>query len=217
MHTQFKNVLVLSPHTDDAELGAGGFINKLIQSGANVIYAAFSTAEESLAEGLPKDTLVTEVKAATQRLGIKSENLFLYKYRVRQLNYHRQEILEDLIQLRNKCTYDLILMPSQNDIHQDHQTIASEGLRAFKKTTILGYELMWNNLSFNTTSFVVLNQQDIEKKVAALSCYESQSNRDYMSNDFIFSLAKTRGVQIGTQYAEAFEVVRLVIENDENK
>ena len=217
MHTKFKNVLVLSPHTDDAELGAGGFISKLIQSGANVIYAAFSTAEESLSEGLPKDTLVTEVKAATQRLGIKSENLLLYKYRVRQLNYHRQEILEDLIQLRNKCDYDLILLPSLNDIHQDHQTIASEGLRAFKKTTILGYELMWNNLSFNTTSFVVLNQQDVEKKVAALSCYESQGFRDYMSKDFIFSLAKTRGVQIGTQYAEAFEVVRLVIENSENK
>ncbi len=211
MHTQFKNVLVLSPHTDDAELGAGGFLNKLIQSGANVIYAAFSTAEESLEDGLPKDTLVTEVKAATQRLGVKSENLVLHKYKVRQLNYHRQEILEDLIRLRNKCDYDLILMPSLNDIHQDHQTIASEGLRAFKKTTILGYELVWNNLSFNTTSFVVLDKQDIEKKVDALSCYKSQSHRDYMSKDFIFSLAKTRGVQIGTQYAEAFEVVRFVI------
>jgi len=211
MNTRFNNVLVLSPHTDDAELGAGGFINKLIQSGANVIYAAFSTAEESLSEGLPKDTLVTEVKAATKRLGIKSENLVLYKYRVRQLNYHRQEILEDLIQLRNKHDYDLVLMPSLNDIHQDHQTIASEGLRAFKKTTILGYELVWNNLSFNTTSFVVLDQKDIEKKVEALTCYESQGYRDYMSRDFIFSLAKTRGVQIGTQYAEAFEVVRFVI------
>ncbi len=216
MHTQFKNVLVLSPHTDDAELGAGGFIHRLIQSGANVIYAAFSTAEESLQEGLPKDTLTTEVKAATQRLGIKSENLILFNYRVRQLNYHRQEILEDLIQLRKKCEYDLVLLPSQNDIHQDHQTIASEGLRAFKKTTILGYELVWNNLSFNTTSFVVLHQEDIDKKVAALSCYKSQGFRDYMSKDFIFSLARTRGVQIGTSYAEAFEVVRFVMEHDKD-
>ncbi|MFT4579266.1 MAG: LmbE family N-acetylglucosaminyl deacetylase [Nitrospinales bacterium] len=211
MNTKFKNVLVLSPHTDDAELGAGGFIDKLIESGANVIYAAFSTASESLKEGLPKDTLVTEAKAATQLLGIKSENLVLFNYRVRQLNYHRQEILEDLIQLRNKCDYDLVLLPSLNDIHQDHQTIANEGLRAFKKTTILGYEMVWNNLSFNTTSFVVLNQHNIDKKVEALSCYQSQSSRDYMSKDFIFSLARTRGVQIGAQYAESFEVIRWVM------
>jgi N-acetylglucosamine malate deacetylase 1 len=217
MHTQFKNVLVLSPHTDDAELGAGGFINRLIKSGANVVYAAFSTAAESLPEGLPKGTLVTEVKAATDRLGIKKENLIIYNYQVRQLNYHRQEILEDLIQLRNRWDFDLVLMPSLNDIHQDHETIASEGLRAFKKTTLLGYELVWNNLSFNTTSFVVLSEQDVEKKVEALSCYKSQGHRDYMSKDFIFSLARTRGTQIGSQFAEAFEVVRFVIENKDEK
>ena len=53
----FKNVLVLAPHTDDGELGAGGFLDKLIKSGANVTYVAFSTAAESLPEGLPKNTL----------------------------------------------------------------------------------------------------------------------------------------------------------------
>jgi LmbE family N-acetylglucosaminyl deacetylase len=211
MYNKFKNVLVLSPHTDDAELGAGAFIYKLIQAGANVIYAAFSTAEESVPKGQPRDILSTEVKAATQVLGIKSENLVLYKYGVRRLNYNRQDILEDLIQLRKKCHFDLVLMPSKNDIHQDHQTIASEGLRAFKQTTILGYELVWNNLAFNTTSFVVLDKKDVEKKVASLACYESQNYRDYMSEDFIYSLARTRGVQIGTEYAEAFEVVRFVL------
>ncbi len=217
MHTKFKNVLVLSPHTDDAELGAGGFINRLIKTGANVIYAAFSTAEESVPEGHPKNILTTEVKAATERLGIKKENLVLYKYGVRRLNYNRQDILEDLIKLRNRCAFDLVLMPSKNDIHQDHQTIASEGLRAFKKTTILGYELVWNNLSFNTTAFAVLTKEDVQQKVDALACYESQNYRDYMSKDFIYSLAKTRGVQIGAPYAEAFEVVRFVMENVENQ
>jgi hypothetical protein len=32
-----------------------------------------------------------------------------------------------------------------------------------------------------------------------------------MSEDFIFSLAKTRGVQSGKKYAEAFEVIRLML------
>jgi len=102
-------------------------------------------------------------------------------------------------------------MPSLNDIHQDHSTIANEGLRAFKNTTILGYELIWNNLTFSTTSFIKLDEEHLSKKVYALDAYKSQKGRDYMSKDFIFSLAKTRGVQIGVNYAECFEVVRWVI------
>ncbi len=210
MITKFKRILILAPHTDDGELGAGGTISKLIELGANVYYAAFSTAEESVPDHLPKDILKTEVRDATKKLGIKEENLKIYNYRVRNLNYKRQDILENLIQLRNEIKPDLILMPSLNDIHQDHLTIAQEGLRAFKTTTILGYELIWNNLTFNTTSFVKLEDKHIKNKFAALQKYKSQNSRDYMSEEFIFSLAKTRGVQIGQKYAEAFEVIRLI-------
>jgi LmbE family N-acetylglucosaminyl deacetylase len=207
----FKSVLVLAPHTDDGELGAGGFIARLVEQGADVTYVAFSTAEESVPTHLPRDVLKTEVRLATARLGIAEKNLVIFNYQVRKLNYVRQEILEDLIKLRNLKRFDLVLMPSLKDIHQDHTTIAQEGLRAFKNTTILGYELIWNNLSFDTTSFVKLEQRHIEAKYFALQGYGSQSGRDYMSRDFIFSLAKTRGVQIGAEFAESFEVVRWVI------
>jgi LmbE family N-acetylglucosaminyl deacetylase len=212
MNINAKDVLVLAPHTDDGELGAGGFISKLIEQGATVTYAAFSTAEESVPDHLPKDILKTEVKVAVSKLGIKPENLIIYNYEVRKLNYSRQEILENLIEIRKKSNFDLVLMPSLKDIHQDHATIAQEGLRAFKGTTILGYELIWNNLSFDTTSFVKLEAKHIESKYEALQCYRSQFGRDYMSKDFIFSLAKTRGVQIGAEYAESYEVIRWVID-----
>lgn len=211
MISKFKNILVLAPHTDDGELGAGGTINKLIENGANVYYVAFSTAEESVPSGWPKDILKTEVKNATQKLGIKGEDLFIFNYQVRKLNYVRQEILEELIRIREQIDPELILMPCIHDIHQDHSTIAHEGLRAFKTKTILGYELIWNNLSFNTTAFVKLEKNHIQAKADALKEYKSQGIRDYMSEDFIYSLAKTRGVQIGAQYAEVFEVIRLVI------
>ncbi|MCP4588758.1 PIG-L deacetylase family protein [Pseudoalteromonas sp.] len=207
----FDNVLVLAPHTDDGELGAGGFISKLIEEGAKVTYAAFSTAEESVPAHLPKDILKAEVKAATRQLGIAEEQLIIFNYQVRKLNYARQEILEALINLRQVESFDLVLMPSLKDIHQDHETIAREGLRAFKNTTILGYELIWNNLSFDTTCFARLENRHIEAKCRALKCYKSQSERDYMQHDFIFSLARARGVQIGSKYAESFEVIRWVI------
>ncbi len=206
-----KNVLVLAPHTDDGELGAGGFISKLIEEGVKVTYVAFSTAEESVPDHLPKDILKIEVRAATSKLGIAEENLIIFNYQVRKLNYARQEILESLIKIKKQSNYDLVLMPSLKDIHQDHTTVAQEGLRAFKNTSILGYELIWNNLSFDTTCFVKLEEKHVEAKYKALQCYESQAGRDYMSHEFIFSLAKTRGVQIGATYAESFEVIRWVI------
>lgn len=98
MISKFKKVFVLAPHTDDGELGAGGGgIAKLIENGSNVYYFAFSTAEKSVKKNLPKDILKTEVKEATKRLGLKNENLIIYNYEVRKLNYVRQEILENLI------------------------------------------------------------------------------------------------------------------------
>jgi len=211
MLNKFKNVYVLAPHTDDGELGAGGTIAKLIENGADVYYFAFSTAEQSVPNGFASDILKTEVKSATKKLGIKEENVIIYNYEVRKLNYARQEILEDLIVRREKLFPDLVLMPSLNDIHQDHSTIAEEGLRAFKGTTILGYELIWNNLTFDTTSFVKLDKKYIQAKVDALHEYKSQGSRDYMSKEFIFALAKTRGVQIGAEFAESFEVIRWVM------
>lgn len=206
----FKNVLVLAPHTDDGELGAGGTIHKLIENGAKVTYIAFSTAAQSVPDGFPKDILKTEVKNATHELGIASENLIILDYEVRKLNYYRQEILEDLIKLKKSNNFDLILIPSVADIHQDHSTIAIEGIRAFKGTNIFSYELIWNNLKFNTQCFVGLSEKNLRVKQKALKQYKSQGKRDYLSEEFIKSLAISRGVQIGVKYAEVFEVVRLV-------
>lgn len=206
-----NNVLVLAPHTDDGELGAGGTISYLLEKKAKVYYAAFSTASDSVPPGMPKDILKTEVREATHQLGIDKDNLIIFDYQVRKLNFSRQDILEDLIRLRNNIPFDLILMPSLNDIHQDHLTVSQEGLRAFKTSSILGYELIWNNLTFNTTCFVRLEEHHLQNKINALKSYKSQEGRDYVSSDFIKSLATARGIQIGTKYAEAFEVIRWII------
>lgn len=207
----YKNILVLAPHTDDGELGLGGSINYFIEQGKNVVYVAFSTAEQSVPEGFPKDILKTEVKNATRKLGIKEGNLIIFNYQVRKLSYVRQEILEELINIRKNFDFDLVFIPSLHDIHQDHTTIAQEGLRAFKNTTLLGYELIWNNLTFNTQGFIKLERRHIEAKIEALKEYKSQGARDYLSDEFIFSLAKVRGVQVGCEFAEAFEVLRLFL------
>ena len=206
-----NNVLILAPHTDDGEFGCGGSICKLIEEGKNVYYAAFSLAEESVPEGLPKNTLEIEVKKATQVLGLKKDNLLLYGYPVRKLAVHRQGVLEDLVKLKKEIEPDLVFTPSPNDLHQDHCTGAMEGIRAFKQTSILGYELPWNNITFNTVAFISLNEGHVAKKIEAIKQYESQSHRNYDREDFIRGWAKTRGVQIGTDFAETFDVLRWII------
>lgn len=211
MTSVFHSVLVLAPHTDDGEFGCGGFLAKLIEEGANIHYVAFSAAEKSVPAEFESGVLRREVKEATGVLGLPEDNLMVLNYEVRQFPAHRQEILEDMIRIKKDWNPDLVLLPSLNDIHQDHKTIAEEGVRAFKDTTILGYELPWNNLSINTTSFVYLQERHIQKKIAALHCYESQRFRPYASETFIRSLAITRGTQIGAQYAEVFEVIRWVM------
>ncbi len=208
----FKKVLVLSPHTDDGELGCGGTIAKLIEEGSEVYYAVFSICEASVPEGFPKNILETEVEKATKVLGIKPKNLFIHRYSVRTFPQNRQAILEDLIELKNNIKPNLVLMPSPKDIHQDHNTIALEGIRTFKNTNLLGYEIIWNNISINTQCFFILQDKHLNKKIQALECYESQKLKHYLNEEFIRSLAITRGTQIGSKYAEVFEVIRLIQE-----
>ncbi len=213
--TQFqinnKRVLVLAPHTDDGELGCGGTIAKLLEHNNDVYYAAFSACQLSVQKEFPADILITEVKQATAELGIKPSNLILYDWQVRTFNFHRQEILDKMIKLKSEIRPEVVFMPSINDIHQDHYTITNEAMRAFKFSTILNYELPWNNFSFNSTCFVPLEEAHVNKKVKALSLYKSQASRTYTGDEFIRSLARVRGTQIEQQYAETFEVTRLIL------
>ena len=211
MNLNFKRALVLAPHTDDGEFGCGGTIAKLSESGAEVFYAAFSACQQSVLPNFPPDILVTEVKEATQVLGVKGENLILFDYEVRTFNFHRQEILDDILKLKNDINPDIVFMPTINDIHQDHFTISNEGMRAFKWSTLLCYELPWNNFNFMTGCFVNLSEENVNKKLEALSKYKSQAHRPYANAEFIKSLARVRGVQAGKEFAETFEIVRLLI------
>ena len=207
----FDTVLVLAPHTDDGELGCGGTIHKLLALGKRVIYVAFSTCEESVPEGFPKDVLSKEVKAATQALGIPSEDLVILNYQVRYFPRDRQAILEDMVRLNKEYKPDLVFCPSSYDIHQDHGTVSMEAKRAFKNTTLLGYEFIWNNFTFSSQCFIELDEADVAKKVEAMECYQSQSKRLYAKDKLIRGVANYRGLQASVEYAEAFEVIRWII------
>src|SRR3954465_888254 len=206
-----KRVLVLAPHTDDGEFGWGGTMARLVDAGAEVRYVAFSIATKSLPEGFPPDTLAREVREATTELGIPAERLTVHDFEVRTFPERRQDILELLIELWEDWRPDAVFQPSLHDIHQDHQVIAAEGLRAFKRTTILGYEIPWNNFDFAYQAYVTLQQAHVDKKVAALAKYESQQHRRYSDPEYIRNVARTHGINVNREYAEVFEVYRVVV------
>jgi LmbE family N-acetylglucosaminyl deacetylase len=209
MIMNFKRVLVLSPHTDDGEIGAGGTIARFVDEGKEVYYIAFSSCESSLPNDLPNDSLRKECLQSMKTIGISPERLTVLNYQVRTFPEHRQEILDDLIKLKPEYQPDLVLVPSSHDMHQDHGVIYWEALRAFKKeSSIWGYEHPWNNLSFTTDIFVRLDLAHVEKKLEALRKYKSQANRGYMDEERVRALICTRGAQLDVPYAEAFELIR---------
>lgn len=207
-------LLILSPHTDDAELGCGGSISKFIEGNHDILWIVFSTAEDSLPKGLPKDTLKKEFLNVAKDLELTKKNYRIFNFKVRRLHEERQTILEELSKIRSNYNPDLVIIPSLNDYHQDHQVVANEAVRAFKtNASIIGYEMPWNHINFSTNLFIRLQKHHIEKKFNLLLNYKSQlmKRRDYFSKEYVFGLAKVRGTQCNSNYAEAFEVIRWIL------
>lgn len=189
-----KTVLVLDPHSDDVAFGCGGTIAKFSGGGARVYALSFL--------GLNSERI--------QAASVLQMDMRLLDLPVRHFSAHKQEILEKLVALKKEIKPDLVIQPSLSDIHQDHQVIAQEGLRAFKDTTLWGYELPWNNLNFAAQLFVSLDDSHVETKIEAIKYFESQKHRLYANAKYIQSLMTTRGVQVGVKNAEAFNVIRQV-------
>ena len=201
-------VLALSPHTDDAEFGAGATIARFVREGHDVVMAALSACEASVPKGMPDDTLRAEFEAAALVLGVHAARVLHFP--VRRFPDMRQSILDALIQLRTDYAPDLVLCPARFDTHQDHAVVAAESVRAFKGITTLGYVLAHNCATASVSHWRRVEEADVERKVAALACYRSQADRPYAREEVVRAALLTAGTQAGCRYAEAFEVVRSI-------
>lgn len=205
-----KKILIFGPHTDDGEWGCGASIAKWVEDGHKVFYVAFSAAEESVQKNFPERILREEIILATKELGILPDHLKVFEYRVRYFPRDRQEILEDMIRLRAEVSPDIVVVPCTYDTHQDHEVINREAFRAFKRSTLLGYEIPWNNRRVDLNFFNGVSRKHVDRKIASIAAYRSQLFRAPNYIDLINSLAIQRGNQVGLEFAEAFEVIRWV-------
>lgn len=206
-------VLVLSAHTDDMEVGAGGTVRLLVENGAKVKSVVFSDCKKSVdTTKYPLDILRTECKSAAEHMNIS--DLTIHEFPVRELPAYRQEILEMIYALRKENNFDLVLTTWGYDLHQDHKVVAEETFRAFMKSdvSVLSYEIAGNSPGFTPEVFVPLTEEDVNKKVEMLNLYKSQvERRGYFTINAVKSVMGYQGHHCGAPYAEAFVQHRGVI------
>ncbi len=198
-------VIAIAPHIDDVELGAGATIHHLNKDN-QVYYVGLS-----LPPLIDSHTFMEEFQESSRILGLDKDRIILRNFNPRNLFDARGDILQLFFDLSKDLKPDLVLIPNSQDIHQSHEVVFAEARRAFKYTTILGYELPWNSLDFSMDVFITVDRKDVEAKVAAINAYRTQKDRIFFANDIVGDLARVRGKQIGREYAECFELTRLIV------
>ena len=221
-----KKILILSPHADDEILGCGGFISKYSKLNYQINVLILTNANK----GAPEIYSIKEIqkirnesKQANKIIGTKK--LFFEDLPGLNLNnYPIYKITNIIDKYISDINPEIILIPSSNDIHDDHKIIfkaAKVSLRFNKKSDlkkILSYEVLseteWNEneKSFNPNYFVSLNISEINNKVKAFLKYKSQVKKfpHPRSKEGIINLSKVRGSNIFTNFAEAFKVEKIL-------
>lgn len=205
----FERVLFIGAHPDD-EIACSGLLSRLYERGARIEAMAFCDCAGEVPDGFTADDLMREWYRAWQMFGVEAP--WMGDFINQHMTTHRQGVLQALWDRNQFVNYDLVLLPAASDIHQDHSVVREEGIRAFKHTTILGYEHPQNSVRpVALPAYVSLSHRELETKVRHAQTYESQAHRPYMRPEFITGHAYSRGVQIGQHAAEAFEVIRWVM------
>ena len=213
---QNAKVLFLGAHPDDLEFAAGGLISRLSKTQkVEIRIAIFSDCNASLPDGFAEDTLLDEFRKSTSILGCSSEQIFQFKYPVREFSSYRQPILQDLIDLRSEFQPDIVFAPSKDDLHQDHMVLGFEAFRAFKLVSLLEYTHPWNSVEGVANTFFEISRSELEAKIKSIECYRSQSQRTYSKPLSVSSVATYHGLQGGFEFAEGFRTVRLSMPFDQ--
>jgi LmbE family N-acetylglucosaminyl deacetylase len=200
-------VLLLGAHCDDIPIGAGGTLLKLCQANPGLrVAAAVLSGGGSLRE--------EEERAALEAFCPKAElEVVVLDIPDGRLPTHWERAKHILEELRTTCEPDLVLAPSSHDAHQDHRTFSQLVPTAFRNHLVLGYEILkWDGDLTQPNAFVPLTEAVINEKIELLEKhYASQRDRTWFDDEAFRGLARIRGVQCHSRYAEAFHVQKMSI------
>jgi N-acetylglucosamine malate deacetylase 1 len=200
-----KKVLLLGAHPDDIELGCGALLHRIVKQ-TDVLCVTLSDNQKN------PDLLhvKNEHFESMAVLGVAKEQIVLGPFTTRFFPNARQEILEYFLKLRRDFQPDLIFVHSKQDVHQDHLTMTEEALRAFRGITVLGFDVVRSSYGFFPHFLVEVTEDDVNKKIEALSCYETYRDRYYFNSDLTRSIMVRHGALAECPYAEGFDILRIV-------
>ncbi len=200
-----ETVLCIGAHPDDIELGCGALIADIVDQ-TNVICVTLSDNQEN-----PHlNNLVAEHDASMAILGVKPENAMLHDFTTRRFQAARQEILEVIIGLKNTYHPEVVLVHTSQDIHQDHQTVTEEALRAFRGTTLLGFDVLRSSHGFFPHFLIEVSEKAVMTKIKALQAYHTYANKYYFDENIIHATAIRHGALAERPFAEGFDILRIV-------
>jgi LmbE family N-acetylglucosaminyl deacetylase len=199
-----QRIFAVGAHPDDIELGCSGILRKHILNGDKVFFIVATLGERS---GKAEERKKEAMKVAEM---IGAEEIFFLNLPDTMVHYdgNTVSIFDDYF----KKGFDIVYTHSPSDYHQDHASIAKSVLSASRnmKSSIFFYETPSTTIEFKPTFFVDISDV-IDDKIRYIKQYSSQKDKEYMEEQAVIGLAKYRGYNIRTNYAEAFEVGRLRI------
>jgi N-acetylglucosamine malate deacetylase 1 len=200
-----KRVLLLGAHPDDIELGCGALLHHMVQE-TDVLCVTLSDNQKN-----PDLRNVKEEHYVSMAiLGVPKEKIIFGPFTTRVFPDARQEILEYFLKLRREFRPELIFVHSRQDIHQDHTTMTDEALRAFRGITVLGFDVVRSSYGFFPHFLVEVTEEDVNKKIEALSKYETYRDRYYFNSELTRSIMVRHGALAECPFAEGFDILRIV-------
>jgi LmbE family N-acetylglucosaminyl deacetylase len=197
------SVLAIGAHPDDIEIGAGGLLLALAESQLRARYIVLTGTAERQQEA--RDAAHSFLPGADLTVEFSD----LPEGRLPAVWGSVKEILEDVAR---SCSPDVIIAPSSDDAHQDHRTIGELVPTVFRDQLYLAYEIPKWDMS-RPSMYVPMSAGIAQRKVELLhKCFPSQRERDWWDDEVFLGLARLRGMECRTRYAEAFRCAKSVIQ-----
>ena len=205
MNFSGKRVLFLGAHPDDIEIGCGALLHNIVNK-TEVLCVTLSDNQKN--PDLQK--VKNEHLQSMSVLGVPEDRVLFGPFQTRVFPDKRQEILEYFLKLRKDFKPDLIFTHSKQDVHQDHNTMTDEALRAFRGITVLGFDVVRSSYGFFPHFLIEVTEEDVNKKIEALSQYETYQDRYYFNSELTRSIMVRHGALAEISYAEGFDILRIV-------
>ncbi len=200
-----RRILFFGAHPDDIELGCGALISQVAPK-TEILCVTLSNNQAN--QELPN--LVKEHYASMEILGVPWENIVLGPFQTRRFPQARQEILEYMLDFRRKFQPDIVFVHTRADIHQDHTTVTEEALRAFRGTTVLGFDVLRSSYGFFPSFLAEVSEDDVNRKIQALKSYHTYDNRYYFDPEVLRATLIRHGALAERPFAEGFDILRIV-------